>query len=50
MSQDRLETLTDSFHQILEAVGEDPQRQGLLKTPSRAARAFEFLTQGYRQD
>ncbi len=50
ISQDRLETLTDSFHQILEAVGEDPQRQGLLKTPSRAARAFEFLTQGYRQD
>ena len=46
---ERLTTLTNSFHTILEAVGEDPQRQGLLKTPSRAARAFEFLTQGYRQ-
>ena len=44
-----LETLEDAFREILEAVGEDPERQGLLKTPSRAARAFEFLTQGYRQ-
>ena len=38
-----------SFQELLEAVGEDPQRQGLLKTPERAARAFEFLTNGYRQ-
>ena len=45
----RLDALANSFHEILEAVGEDPERQGLLKTPSRAARAFEFLTQGYRQ-
>ncbi|MGI8821604.1 MAG: GTP cyclohydrolase I FolE [Chthoniobacterales bacterium] len=46
----QLERLTESFQTILEAVGEDPQRQGLAKTPGRAARAFEFLTQGYRQD
>ena len=46
----RVSTLERSFHEILEAVGEDPQREGLLKTPSRAARAFEFLTNGYRQD
>ena len=39
-----------SFHDLLEAVGEDPQREGLLKTPNRAARAFEFLTNGYRQN
>ncbi len=44
-----LETLTTAFHEILEAIGEDPQRQGLVKTPGRAARAFEFITQGYRQ-
>ncbi len=42
-------TMERSFHELLEAVGEDPQRQGLLKTPERAARAFEFLTNGYRQ-
>ncbi|MDQ3118744.1 MAG: GTP cyclohydrolase I FolE [Verrucomicrobiota bacterium] len=45
----RLAGLERSFTEVLEAVGEDPQREGLLKTPGRAARAFEFLTQGYRQ-
>ncbi|HXX40698.1 MAG TPA: GTP cyclohydrolase I FolE [Chthoniobacterales bacterium] len=41
--------LEKSFRQLLEAIGEDPSREGLVKTPDRAARAFEFLTQGYRQ-
>src|SRR2546423_11294090 len=38
-----------SFRELLESVGEDPERQGLLRTPHRAARAFGFLTNGYRQ-
>jgi len=35
---------------IIEAVGEDPSRPGLVDTPKRAAKAFEFLTRGYQQD
>jgi GTP cyclohydrolase I len=35
---------------ILEALGEDPARDGLLKTPERVERALRFLTQGYAED
>jgi GTP cyclohydrolase I len=38
------------YRAIIEALGEDPGREGLVDTPKRAARAMEFLTQGYRQD
>ena len=44
-----LETIEQHYRGLLESIGEDPQREGLLKTPARAARALEFLTQGYRQ-
>jgi len=37
------------YQQIIASAGEDVSREGLLKTPERAARAFEFLTQGYSQ-
>ena len=42
--------MEESFRQIIEAIGEDPDREGLVRTPERAAQAFEFLTQGYRQN
>ncbi len=38
-----------AFAEIIKAVGEDLERDGLLDTPSRAAKAFEFLTSGYRR-
>ena len=45
----KLTGMEESFRCLLESVGEDPERQGLLRTPHRAARAFDFLTNGYRQ-
>jgi len=38
------------FRKLLESIGEDPKREGLVKTPARAARAFEFITQGYKKN
>ena len=45
-----LNGMEDNIRQILEQMGEDPGREGLLKTPHRVARAFEYLTKGYAQD
>jgi len=45
-----LDQISRAYRQLLESVGEDADREGLRRTPDRAARAFEFLTQGYRQD
>jgi GTP cyclohydrolase I len=49
LDSDRVPEMERIFGGLLDAIGEDRQREGLLKTPSRAARSFEFLTQGYRQ-
>jgi len=47
-------TVTDDvkerYQKIIDGLGEDTSREGLLKTPERAAKAMQFLTQGYHQD
>ncbi|HVT36038.1 MAG TPA: GTP cyclohydrolase I FolE [Nevskiaceae bacterium] len=43
-------SMEEHFRAIIEAIGENPEREGLLRTPQRAARALEFLTQGYEMD
>ncbi|MCZ8286448.1 MAG: GTP cyclohydrolase I FolE, partial [Bacteroidia bacterium] len=42
-----VESISDMYKNILDDVGENPGREGLLKTPVRAAKAMQFLTQGY---
>ena len=42
--------LEELFTDLLKNLGEDPSRQGLVRTPSRAAKAMQFLTRGYHQN
>lgn len=42
--------LIKNYHEALGLLGEDPDREGLVKTPERVAKAMQFLTQGYQQD
>lgn len=45
-----LEVLQQSVSNILNEIGEDSSREGLLKTPQRVAKAYKFLTKGYNED
>ncbi len=47
---DVIEKLAAHYRDILTLLGEDPDREGLLKTPERVAKAMAFLTQGYDAD
>ncbi len=44
------ESIADAYSKIISQLGEDPSREGLLKTPERIAKAMQFLTQGYQMD
>ncbi len=45
-----LNLVGEQIHTILTEIGEDPNRQGLLRTPERVAKAYEYLTQGYQKN
>ena len=49
-TEENLENLALHYKAILGGLGENPEREGLLKTPIRVAKAMDFLTHGYRQD
>ncbi|MCC6693626.1 MAG: GTP cyclohydrolase I, partial [Chitinophagaceae bacterium] len=42
--------LSKAYRNIIAALGEDPNREGLLKTPERIAKAMQYNTQGYQMD
>lgn len=44
------EKLTENYKNIIDELGEDSYREGLIKTPERAAKAMQFLTSGYEMD
>lgn len=46
----RLEKLSGAVRTILECIGEDPTREGLLETPERYAKAMMFFTKGYEEN
>lgn len=50
MSDIELDGLATHYRNILELIGESPEREGLVKTPQRVAKAMSFLTKGYRED
>lgn len=46
----KIERIASLVHQLLLELGEDPKREGLLKTPERVAKSLEFLTSGYHTE
>lgn len=47
---EKIEALMGHYREILRLLGEDPDREGLIKTPERVAKAMSFITKGYSQD
>ncbi|MGB4205451.1 MAG: GTP cyclohydrolase I FolE [Bacteroidales bacterium] len=49
-NQETIEKLAGHYHEIIKLIGENPEREGLMKTPERVAKAMQFLTHGYDLD
>ena len=50
LDETRTQELARHYREILRLLGEDPERDGLLKTPERVAKSMQFLTKGYQED
>ena len=50
MNDDKRKKLEANTKNLLELIGEDPSREGLLNTPKRVAKAWDFLTKGYSEN
>jgi GTP cyclohydrolase I len=48
--EENIKELSTIYHRVLKLLGEDPEREGLIKTPERVAKALHFLTMGYSQN
>jgi GTP cyclohydrolase I len=48
--EENIKELSSMYKRVLELLGEDPNREGLIKTPERVSRALHFLTMGYSMD
>ncbi len=46
----KTEAIARHMHEVITILGENPEREGLLKTPERVAKSYQFLMQGYTQD
>ena len=50
MTKNNIDNIEKLIHNLLIQIGEDPEREGIQRTPKRVAKAWEFLAQGYKQN